>query len=65
MDNPRVALRVGGTVFLFVAIAHFLRVFLKIRLEAAGVVLPFWGSVIGFLFALLLALWMFKAAKRT
>jgi len=57
------ALKVAGVIFLLVSIIHFLRVILKIEVIIAGYTLPIWFSILGFIFPLLLSLWMFKSLK--
>jgi len=57
------ALKVSGVIFLLVSIMHLLRVILKSEVIIAGVILPIWSSIVGFIFALLLSLWMFKSLK--
>ncbi len=57
------ALKVAGIIFFLVAIVHLLRVILKFEVIIAGYVLPIWFSILGFIFPLLLSLWMFKSLK--
>ena len=57
------ALKVSGLVFLFVAIMHLLRVVLKVELVVAGVPVPLWASLGGFIVSFTLSLWMFKSVK--
>jgi len=59
------ALKVAGVVFFVVAIIHLLRLFLGFEIIIAGCVIPIWFSIVGFIFPLLLSLWMFKALKVT
>jgi hypothetical protein len=54
------ALKVAGIIFLLVSIMHLLRFILKIEVIIAGFMVPLWFSIFGFIFALLLSLWMFK-----
>jgi len=57
------ALKVAGTIFLVVSIAHLLRIFMKFEVVMAGCVVPMWFSVLGFIFPLLLSLWMFRISS--
>ena len=57
------ALKVAGVIFLLMAIMHLLRIILKIEVTIAGIVLPIWGSVFGFVIPLLLSVWMFRSVK--
>ena len=57
------ALKVSGVIFLLVSVMHLLRVILKLDLIIAGVVVPIWVSIFGFVAPLLLSLWMFKSLK--
>jgi hypothetical protein len=57
------ALKVAGVIFLLVSIMHLLRVILRSEVMVAGFILPTWFSMLGFIFALLLSLWMFKSLK--
>jgi len=57
------ALKVAGTIFLVVSIGHLLRLFLKFDIIIAGYVLPMWFSILGFIFPLLLSLWIFKISS--
>jgi hypothetical protein len=53
------ALKVSGVIFLVVAVAHLLRVILKVDVIIAGYVIPMWWSIFGFIIPLLLSLGMF------
>ncbi|MCX5692157.1 MAG: hypothetical protein NTX47_00485 [Candidatus Omnitrophica bacterium] len=59
-----IALKVTGAIFLLVALLHLLRVIFSIEVIVAGFTAPIWLSIFGFIFALALALWMFKEAKK-
>ncbi|MBU1912342.1 MAG: hypothetical protein KKB22_02250 [Candidatus Omnitrophica bacterium] len=59
-----IALRVSGAIFLSAALLHLLRVLFNIEVVAAGFIVPIWLSIFGFIFALALALWMFKTAMK-
>ena len=64
MKNKDLALRVGGIVFLLVAIMHFLRLLWKVQIIISGVHVRLLLSLIGFVVALLLAIWMLAAAAK-
>ena len=57
------ALKVSGVIFFVVAVAHLLRVILKVEVIIAGYVIPMWWSIFGFIIPLLLSLGMFKSLK--
>jgi len=57
------ALKVAGVIFFIVAVAHLLRVIFNLELIVGSFAVPIWTSVAGFIFALALALWMFKSLK--
>ena len=59
-----IALKVTGAIFLLMALLHLLRVIFSIEVVVAGFTAPIWLSIFGFIFALALALWMFKTAKK-
>ena len=58
-----IALKVAGFVFLTVSILQLLRVLFKVKVTANNFVVPVWLSVIASVVALLLALFMFAAAR--
>jgi len=55
------ALLVAGIIFLMVSIMHLARLIFRVEVRAGRFILPLWISVFGFIIALLLSLWMFKA----
>jgi hypothetical protein len=57
------ALRVSGVIFALVSIGHVLRLVFNIKVVAGTFTVPMSISVAGAIVALLLAAWMFKAAK--
>jgi hypothetical protein len=57
------ALKVAGSIFFVVSIVHLLRIFLNFDIIIAGYALPTWFSILGFIFPLLLSLWMFKTSS--
>ena len=64
MKDKDMALRVAGVIFLLVAIMHLLRLLLRVQISVAGIHLRLYVSLIGFVVALLLAIWMFAACKK-
>jgi len=59
------ALKVAGGVFLLVSMAHLLRLIFKAEIIISGFTVPLWYSAFGFVFALLLSLWLFKSQQLT
>ena len=64
MKDKNMALRVAGAVFLLVAIMHLLRLLLKVQVSVGDINVRLSLSLIGFVAALLLAIWMFTASKK-
>jgi hypothetical protein len=58
------ALIVAGIIFTIVAVLHLLRIIYKSVLIIAGVPVPMTLSSISLVVAVILALWMFSAAKK-
>ena len=56
-------LRVAGTVFLLVAVMHFVRLLLKVEVIVGRFTVPLFYSGIGLTIALLLSYLSFKSAK--
>lgn len=59
---PYYALIVAGVIFSFVALMHLLRLIYKSTVIIAGKTIPLWVSGLGFLFPLILSIWMFMAS---
>jgi len=59
------ALKGAGVIFFLMAIAHLIRVVLKVEVLIGGVVLPVWASILAFIFLLSLSGWLFKSTKAT
>ncbi len=57
------ALVVSGFIFAIVALAHVVRFFLKTEIIISGHVLSMEASLIAFVIAGLLSIWMFMASK--
>ncbi|HMG06170.1 MAG TPA: hypothetical protein VK581_11965 [Chthoniobacterales bacterium] len=66
MKSRILGLRVASTVFALVCLAQLLRVVLKVEVVAGGHRLPFWPSVVVFVFTGCLSVWLWKlsASKR-
>lgn len=64
MKDKDLALKVAGGIFLLVAIMHLLRVLLKTQLYVGSHHVRLVLSLICGVVALLIALWMFSAAKK-
>ena len=63
MESKRTALNAAGVIFLVVSIVHLLRFIFRWEVVINGfVVLPSY-SIIAFVVAFLLSLWMFKSLK--
>ncbi len=63
MQNKNLALKTAGTVFLVVAVMHLLRLLFKVQIDVAGTNVSLSLSLVAFVVALILAIWMFKASK--
>lgn len=59
----KMALVTAGIIFLIISILHLLRVLFKIEVRIGNHITPVWFSLLGFLFPLLLSLWMFNLVK--
>jgi len=55
------ALIIAGIIFAIIAVVHLMRLYFKSEITIAGKIIPLWVSMIGFVFALLLSVWMFVA----
>ena len=64
MKNKELALRVAGTIFVVVAIMHFLRLLKKIDIVMGSSHVPMVLSLLAFIGATIMALWMFAAANK-
>ncbi len=65
MDKNK-ALLVAGLIFALVAILHLVRYYFSLEIVVGGTNIPLSLSLVGFVVAGLLALWMFfaRASKR-
>lgn len=59
----KIALLTAGIIFLVVSILHGLRFLSRIEVRIGNYVMPIWLSALGFIFSLLLSLWMFSLIK--
>ena len=59
----KTALLTAGIIFLIVSILHLLRALSRIEVKIGNYIMPIWLSVLGFVFPLLLSLWMFSLVK--
>ncbi|MGE5308369.1 MAG: hypothetical protein ACM3OC_04735 [Deltaproteobacteria bacterium] len=59
----KAALRVAGSIFSLVALAHLLRVIYKVPLIVGNYPVRLRVSVVSFIVSTLVAYWMFKAAS--
>jgi len=62
--NLRLPLTVAGIVFALVALMHLLRVIYQWPILIATMSIPMYVSMIGFVVALALAIWMFVARSK-
>ena len=58
MNTPTFALRVAGTIFGIVSLAHMLRFFMHADVVIASYAVPMWVSVAAFAVTGALSLWM-------
>ncbi len=59
----KTALRVSAAIFFIIAVLHLARVIFGVKIVMGDWAVPQGASVAAFIAALLLSLWMFKAAK--
>ncbi len=63
--SKRAPLIVSGVVFSLVALIHLLRLIYQWDVIVAGQAVPMSLSVAGLIVAVILALWMFRAANKS
>lgn len=63
METKKTALNVAGVVFFLVGVLHLLRLIFKLEVIIANFTVPSWVSIVGFLVAFSLSLWMFKSVR--
>ena len=59
----KLALRVAGGIFLFVALTHLVRVICRVPIIIGHHPIRYRASVLGFVISVLLSFWMFKASS--
>ena len=59
----KIALLVSGIIFLVVAILHLARYLMRLEVKVGTWIAPLWLSLLGFLFAASLSLWIFSLIK--
>lgn len=59
----KVALLVSGIIFLVVSILHLARYLMKLEVKVGTWIAPLWLSLIGFLFAGSMSLWIFTLIR--
>ena len=57
----KLALKVGGSVFILVAVLHALRVIMKVHVMIGDAYVPMRTSIVAGIIALALGVWMLKA----
>jgi hypothetical protein len=60
MNSPRFGLRVAGTLFILVSVAHLVRLLEQIPIMIGGRNLPLWMSGLGLVVSVLLGLWLWR-----
>ena len=60
MNTPTFALRIAGTIFGIVSLAHLLRVVMHADVVISGYSMPMWVSVAAFAVTGALGVWMWK-----
>jgi hypothetical protein len=60
MKSQTLGLRVAGTIFAMVCLAHLLRVVTRADVLIAGHQIPLWVNVVGVLIAGGMSFWMWK-----
>ena len=64
MKSQILGLRVAGTIFALVCLAHLWRVITRADVVIAGWQMPVWLNVVGVLIAGGLSLWMWRLSAR-
>ncbi|MBI2993287.1 MAG: hypothetical protein HYY48_03825 [Gammaproteobacteria bacterium] len=60
VNTPVIALRIAGTIFGVVSLAHLLRLVVHADIVIAGYAVPGWMSAAAFVVAGALSLWMWR-----
>ena len=58
MNSPQLGLRIAGTIFGLVCLAHLVRLFLPFSVMVGSHAVPVWLSAAGFIVTGLLAFWL-------
>lgn len=61
--NKNLALAAAGIVFTVIAIIHLIRLVFHWNITVNGYLIPIWASIVGFLAAFVLCIWMLYAYK--
>ncbi len=61
----KIALNVSGIIFVLDAILHEMRLVMKVPMTLGETEIPLMASAVAALIGLLLALWMFMAARKS
>jgi hypothetical protein len=62
--NKNIPLITAGFIFLLVAIAHIVRLYLHIEIIVSGHILPLSVSIFGSILSFILSIWMFLSSRR-
>lgn len=60
MNSPQLGLRVAGSIFGLVCLAHLGRLVLQFQVMLGGYAVPVWINGIGFVVTGLLAFWLWR-----
>jgi len=60
MKTKDLGLRIAGTIFAVVALAHLLRLLTAVPVLIANWALPLWMSIVGFVVTCCLCFWLWK-----
>ena len=64
MNSPALALRIAGTIFGIVSLAHLLRFVLRADIVMAGYALPMWVSAAALAVTGVLGVWMWRLSLK-
>ncbi len=60
MNSQTLGLRLSGTIFAVVCVAHLWRLFRHSDIIIGGYAMPMWASVVGLIIAGIMSIWMFR-----
>jgi hypothetical protein len=63
MNSQILGLRVAGTIFGLICLAHLLRLVTQLEVSVGGYQIPLWSSVGGFVIGGGLCLWLWKLSR--